>query len=171
MSPRLAGDYEAYLVDNEKPVWAESDSRHQTVSALQWDGFTATEDAPYLFSLHLIAMRKRFAPWLENGDALTAANAILVIIQRAESLLVKQMEKLGGTFLEEGGFRERMTRLRMEQRDAAQTAKASEPPPPACPACGKPMTLRKAKSGPNAGKPFWGCSGYPACKAIQDVEG
>ena len=26
------------------------------------------------------------------------------------------------------------------------------------------MVLRTAKSGKNAGKQFWGCSGYPDCK-------
>jgi len=63
-----------------------------------------------------------------------------------------------------------MAKLRLEQREALQAAKSNEPPPPQCPACGKPMVLRKAKTGPNAGKPFWGCSGYPACKAVQEVE-
>ena len=166
----LAGDYETYLVDNDEPVWSEEDARHHAVMALPLDELTATADVPHAFSVHLIAMRKRFAPYLENEDLAAAANAILVVIQRAESLLFKQIEKLGGTFLDEGGFKERMTRLRVEQRAALAAAKAAEPPPPACPACGKPMTLRRAKSGPNSGKKFWGCSGYPTCKAIQELE-
>ncbi len=33
-----------------------------------------------------------------------------------------------------------------------------------CPACGKPMMLRNARKGANAGAQFWGCSGYPECK-------
>jgi ssDNA-binding Zn-finger/Zn-ribbon topoisomerase 1 len=77
------------------------------------------------------------------------------------------MEKTTAVFGEEGGFRERMAKLRVEQREAL---KAAEPPPPTCPACGKPMTLRKAKTGPNAGKKFWGCTGYPSCKAIQEAK-
>ena len=114
----------------------------------------------------MIAIRARFAPWLEHDDPFAAANAVIVVIKRAESLLFKQMEKTAAAFGEEGGFRERMTKLRLEQREALQAAK---PPPPSCPACSKPMTLRKARTGPSAGKPFWGCSGYPACKAIQEV--
>src|SRR5437762_12164938 len=35
---------------------------------------------------------------------------------------------------------------------------------PGCPVCGQPMLLRTAHRGPNTGQPFWGCSGYPACK-------
>ena len=87
-------------------------------------------------------------------------------IKRAESLLFRQMEKTAAVFSEEGGFRERMAKLRLEQREAR---KAAEPPPPVCPGCGKTMTLRKARSGPSAGKAFWGCSGYPACRAIHEV--
>lgn len=32
-----------------------------------------------------------------------------------------------------------------------------------CPKCGKPLVLRTAKKGDNAGNQFWGCSGFPKC--------
>ena len=32
-----------------------------------------------------------------------------------------------------------------------------------CPKCGKAMAERTVKAGQNAGKKFWGCTGYPAC--------
>ena len=38
---------------------------------------------------------------------------------------------------------------------------------PTCPRCGKPMVVRKAKKGSNTGKEFWGCSGFPACRATK----
>jgi four helix bundle suffix protein len=163
----LLGDYEAFLIDNDQLVWSEKDERWQSVAALKLDEFSATEDVLHEFSRHIIAMRHRFADWLEHEDPYVAANAIIVIINRAASLLFRQMERAMADFEREGGFRERMTRLRIEQREAL---KAAEPPPPSCPACGKPMTRRKAKTGPNAGKPFWGCTGYPACKAVQEME-
>lgn len=37
---------------------------------------------------------------------------------------------------------------------------------PSCPNCGKAMVVRTARKGPNAGKPFFGCSGYPKCKTV-----
>jgi DNA topoisomerase-1 len=37
---------------------------------------------------------------------------------------------------------------------------------PTCPNCGKAMVVRTARKGPNAGKPFFGCSGYPKCKTV-----
>jgi len=40
-------------------------------------------------------------------------------------------------------------------------------PPPSCPQCGAPMKLRTAGRGPNAGKPFWGCSRYPNCRGTR----
>ncbi len=37
---------------------------------------------------------------------------------------------------------------------------------PRCPKCGSQMLLRTARSGPNAGEKFWGCSNYPRCKGV-----
>lgn len=37
---------------------------------------------------------------------------------------------------------------------------------PACPLCEKPMVKRVGKKGA-----FWGCSGYPGCKGVGEVEG
>ena len=39
-----------------------------------------------------------------------------------------------------------------------------------CPKCGKDMLLRTARRGGNAGRQFWGCSGYPSCWTVQDVK-
>lgn len=38
----------------------------------------------------------------------------------------------------------------------------------ACPKCGSPMVERTAKSGSNAGKRFWGCSRFPACRGVRN---
>jgi len=38
-----------------------------------------------------------------------------------------------------------------------------------CPACGGAMTRRTAKRGANAGRDFWGCLKYPACKGVRDI--
>ena len=39
-----------------------------------------------------------------------------------------------------------------------------------CPRCGKTLVLRTARVGANAGKQFWGCSGYPSCKYTENLE-
>lgn len=40
---------------------------------------------------------------------------------------------------------------------------------PMCPRCGSQMNRRVARRGRYAGRPFWGCSRYPACKGIVSV--
>lgn len=39
-----------------------------------------------------------------------------------------------------------------------------------CPRCGAPMVLRTAKRGERAGKQFYGCSKYPSCRGIVNIE-
>ncbi len=41
---------------------------------------------------------------------------------------------------------------------------------PRCPKCGNEMILRTAKRGDNQGGKFWGCSKYPECRGIINVE-
>ncbi len=50
-------------------------------------------------------------------------------------------------------------------------ARADPGAPRKCPRCGKDMVLRTTKRGPNAGARFWGCSGFPACRAVQEATG
>jgi len=39
-----------------------------------------------------------------------------------------------------------------------------------CPKCGGVMVKRKATKGPNAGKEFYGCSNYPRCRCIINIQ-
>jgi hypothetical protein len=47
---------------------------------------------------------------------------------------------------------------------------ADAPLAPECPACNVAMVKRQAKRGPNAGKWFWACTGYPKCRKVLAVE-
>lgn len=38
---------------------------------------------------------------------------------------------------------------------------------PECPLCGSVMVKRTARKGANAGKEFWGCAAYPACRGTR----
>lgn len=40
----------------------------------------------------------------------------------------------------------------------------------ACPSCGRLMVQRTARRGLNAGKSFWGCSGYPSCRHTEPID-
>lgn len=53
---------------------------------------------------------------------------------------------------------------------ASPQAWAVEPVPSAvtsCPKCSSQMILRTARKGANAGREFWGCTRYPACKGTR----
>lgn len=40
---------------------------------------------------------------------------------------------------------------------------------PVCPRCGAPLVQKTAQKGNRAGKPFWGCSRFPACRYLQNI--
>lgn len=41
---------------------------------------------------------------------------------------------------------------------------------PLCPKCGSEMALRTAKQGERKGKEFWGCTNYPKCNGIVNID-
>jgi restriction system protein len=41
---------------------------------------------------------------------------------------------------------------------------------PSCPKCGSTMTKRTARHGANIGKTFWGCTGFPQCRGIIQID-
>jgi restriction system protein len=49
----------------------------------------------------------------------------------------------------------------------AAVGTATMPATPSCPQCNKPMTKRTAKRGPDGGRAFWGCPGFPACRGTR----
>jgi four helix bundle suffix protein len=153
----LAGDFEAFIVDAGEAPWSERDAKYIKVKGMAFDDFVSTGDLRHEYGKHLLAMRERFAPALENEDPIVAANAILVTIDRACALLHRQIEKIGEDFREQGGFTEHLTKVRLEARDAAIAASDA----PKCPKCGGPMRKVVAKKGTNAGNPFWSCQAYP----------
>jgi restriction system protein len=58
--------------------------------------------------------------------------------------------------------------LRQTQNDSE--GGSEHPSHPVCPVCGSSMVLRRAKRGAYAGKEFWGCSQYPKCKGIVNLD-
>ncbi len=162
----LAGDYEAFLVGRGELPWAETDPPAARLLALSLDRYTGPLSR-HDHAAYILSMRRRFAEFLEAEDPVTAANSLLLVIDQACKLLHRQMTGIADAFREEGGFTERMSRARLETRDAQAAASGA----PACPLCGKPMRKFVARKGRNAGHPFWGCSGYPDCAGTRPCEG
>ena len=135
--------------------------------ALQLDRFEAVGDTDHEYGRYILEMRERCREWLESEDSLTAANSILITIRRAAALLKGQMDRTAGAFLEEGGFTERLSRARIERRSAKAREQAEDLPK--CPKCGRELRKVVARKGRNAGREFWGCSGYPDCDFTRNV--
>ncbi|WP_211218751.1 restriction endonuclease [Thermithiobacillus tepidarius DSM 3134] len=53
---------------------------------------------------------------------------------------------------------------------ASTPAASQAPAAPACPRCGAAMVRRTARQGGNAGRAFWGCSAFPACRGTTAIE-
>jgi predicted RNA-binding Zn-ribbon protein involved in translation (DUF1610 family) len=87
------------------------------------------------------------------GNVFSAAKLPLVHIPAKNGYSVSELSKIVAPYL---------------QTYAPDQPKVviNSPTEPICPKCGAKMVLRTAKSGPNQGKPFWGCPNYPKCRGI-----
>jgi restriction system protein len=158
----LSGDYLNWLLRQEQIPWGKNTPEARAVYAVRLDKADYGEDVVHDACAHILAQKKKFAKWLESANDEAMANALLILIARVINMLNHQLEAQGEVFAKEGGFREMLTGIRVEARAQREAA-------PACPDCGKPMTRRQARSGKNAGKAFWGCTGYPDCRGVREL--
>lgn len=96
----LLEDYEDYLKTRNEKQWEEGSVELETMRRLGKEH----QDADYF--MQLIATR----------PPATIANIAIVLIKQADYLLFRQLERLEKDFLQQGGFTERMYRIRTEQR-------------------------------------------------------
>ena len=154
----LRGDYEIWLLKLGLPPWKSASPEARAVSAVDVEKAEFHDDPQYESAVHLLAQAAKFAPWLNSGDSTVVANAMLILIRRTVGALKHQLEAQGETFMEEGGFREKLTAARVGARAKQEDA-------PNCPLCEKPMKKRNSARGE-----FWGCTGYPECKGTRPGE-
>ncbi len=162
-------DYEDYLRHRRLPQWAAQSPEARAVRAVAAQGDLTDLPTAERWAL--------YAPWLEHADPAVRANATICLIHQANYLLDRQLAALERAFIEDGGYSEQLATARLAAR--ARRRKESEAdrpdqadpsdPIPCCPRCGRPMALRTARAGRNAGRQFWGCTAYPECKGAVDV--
>jgi len=162
-------DFEDFLRQRHLKQWAPDSPEAMAVRQVgqragdQSDPSDLTDEQRYALYSH----------WLDHEDPAVRANALICLINQANYLLDKQIAALEKQFVEEGGYSEQLAAARLAERNRRKGNPTDQTDRsdciPACPQCGKPMVLRTAQKGAKAGKQFWGCSGYPDCKGLQDV--
>ena len=166
LSDELLRDYESFLTQNELRVWPK-DSRE----ALAMRARLGQDHAPNLPPAPSGGVRLRglagLSEFVEQAAPELAGNAMLCAVNQAAYLLKRQLESQGETFLEKGGFTEKLygARKQGKQSDKPDASDNS----PKCPLCGQPMRHRTARKGPKTGQPFWGCPGFPDCRGTLPV--
>ncbi len=98
----LLQDFEDYLRQHNLPIWNKNDSR-----ALRIRHLSKQTNRSYT----------TYKSYIENESAEVSANTIICLIHQTNFLLDQQTRKLEEQFLKEGGFTERMYRLRKVYRD------------------------------------------------------
>lgn len=164
-------DYEDYLRQHGLSLWSKDHPKARQVRGLA--GASGENRTDQTDRTNRTDTYNRYRSFIQESDAETAANTLICLIHQANYLLDRQIGALESQFVHEGGYSERLAAARLEARRRRtrvsdqtdltdRTEKTSQAPN--CPLCGRPMTLRTARKGAQAGSQFWGCAGYPACK-------
>jgi len=160
LSDELLRDYETFLQNNGLRVWPRDAPETQAMRARLTQDVAVKVRPAKAGGVRLKGLLG-LSEFVEKAAPELAANAMLCAVNQAAYLLRRQLESQGQTFIEQGGFTEKLygARKRGEKSDRL------DGPDKTCPDCGKPMRLRTARRGPRSGQHFWGCSSYPDCKA------
>lgn len=163
-------DYEDFLRHRRLPQWTPDSAEAQAVREVPRAFKRDRSDQSDLTDLTDQERWALYAPWLEHADPAVRANALICLINQANYLLDQQIAAVEEQFVEGGGYSEQLAAARLVERERRKDDPSDPSDPteriPACPQCGKPMVLRTARTGKNAGQQFWGCSGYPECKGV-----
>jgi four helix bundle suffix protein len=99
----LLDDYTDFLRARDFELWDKDSKEAQYVRKLGRKNGLTFED---------------FREFIETRSADVVANIAICIIHQTNYLIDQQLRRLESEFLEQGGLRERMTRLRLQRRSA-----------------------------------------------------
>lgn len=109
----LLDDYHDFLRARKLALWRKDSREAQFVRRLG-----ANPDVTYA----------QYQEFCETRPAEVVANIAICLIHQTNYLLDQQMRRLERDFLNDGGFRERMTRARLQQRRQDPTTRSYRPP-------------------------------------------
>lgn len=163
----LSNDFSFILMANRQVAWRNNDSNSMSLRNIKPDKAHYGEDILHDMMEHVLRQKERFDPWIESKDLSIAANALLILCSRVNSMITRYLENSLATFKQTGGFAENMTKERIE----TQKQQSIDAGAPLCPVCNAPMVKRYAKRGSNQGNAFWSCSKYneTGCRGIRSI--
>ncbi|MBL8041253.1 MAG: four helix bundle protein [Chthonomonas sp.] len=94
-------DYEDYLRQNQLVLWPKTHERAEYIRAL-----AHRDDRSYA----------TYQPYIETKSPETAANTAICLVRQTSYLLDQLLRQLEKQFVEEGGFTERLYRVRTQAR-------------------------------------------------------
>ena len=100
----LLGDYKDFLRQHGLAEWGKNHPMSGVVRKLAY-----AKDRSY----------RTYRTYIENAPPEVAANTLLCLIHQTNYLLDQQLRQLEAAFVEEGGFTERLYRVRSERRREA----------------------------------------------------
>ncbi|MBE6395294.1 MAG: hypothetical protein E7044_14775 [Lentisphaerae bacterium] len=103
-------DYEDFLRQNQLLQWADNDPRAENLIAQRCQN---ADEVRNWVNLQAEILKNACG---ESRTREIAANAILILIRVAISLLEKQLSRLAQDFTQAGGFTERLYSVRREER-------------------------------------------------------
>lgn len=175
LNDELIKDYKSFLIQRGLRVWHKDSPEALAMRERLQNDVCSDLPAAKPGAVRLTGLAG-LATFVAKAEPELAANAMLCATNQAAYLLRRQVESQGRDFLKHSGFTENLYAARRKAR-AAQEAQKSDPSDssdapatPACPKCSAPMRLRHARKGPRAGSQFWGCTNYPECDGLRDVD-
>jgi hypothetical protein len=85
----LQGDFEDWLADNKQIPWHKNSPEARAVFALRLDPPAYGDDPVHDSARHILAQYEKFSPWLDSPVAETRANAIIILLRRAQHMLIR----------------------------------------------------------------------------------
>lgn len=161
----LQGDFFNFLLRRKSEVWASGHPTREAIWQIHLDELRYSNSLLHDAAIHIQIQKSKYDPWIENSSPEIVSNAMLILCERIDKMLERQLKDVLSQHRLKGGFTENMTAERLEARRTQAAASNA----PACPICGKPMLRRMQKKGQGQGREFWGCSGYPECRGSRPI--
>ncbi len=145
-------DYQDFLRQHRLPLWDKNAPGARSAGIGAAPGIGQTHSPERTGAVDVFGP---YAAWLNHRDPAVVANTVLCLIHQANYLLDQQIAALERTFVQEGGYSERLEAARIAERerrrDEEKVTDPTKPALPDCPLCGKPMVMRTARKGKSPG--------------------